>query len=240
MTKEIYYVDSTERKTVEVFDKMSINYKQVNNILFFCEDCNKIYKEKPESCECGSTNLISEKVADIRGPNWEYAIEIKIGEDLYSSLDDRVYAQLDGLSGFMKGCIALVFVGDLFQLALDHPERSGQLLSIPATCMQYGVSWINVKNIIELTKLLKYFASKAGKMPKIRTKRRLISDIMPKRMIVLLGIKGVGEKIALELSKRYNSIFSLALALHRDEIVPGMIPQLGEGKITLLKQWLLK
>lgn len=238
--REVYYVDSSERKTVDVLNKMGKNFKIINNILWFCddEDCNKIYKEKPEICECGSKEISFEKVGDIRGPNWEYAIEVKIGEDLYSSLDDRVYAQLEGLSGFLKGCITLVFVGDLFQLARDHPDRAGQLLSIPATCMQYGVSWINVKSIIELVKLLKYFAQKAGKAPKLRMKRRRSTDLMPKRMILLSGIKGVGEKMALELSKNYNSVLDLCLALDMNRIK--RIKGLGPTGIKRLKDWLLR
>ncbi len=236
---EIYYVDSAERKTVDIFDKLNMNFKRVNNILFFCEGCNKIYKEKPKICECGSESFDSEKVADIRGPNWEYAIEIKIGDDLYSSLDSRVYMQLDGLSGFLKGNIALVFIGDLFKLARDNPDRAGQLLSIPATCMQYGVSWINVRTLLEFVKLLRFFAKKAGILPKLRLKRKRISDLMPKRMIMLIGIKYVGEKMALALSKRYKSIFDLALALHQNRIRPGMIPKLGTAGIKRLKEWLL-
>ena len=237
---EIYYVDSSERKTVDVLNKMGKNFKLINNILWWCDDCNKIYEEKPEICECGSKNVFFEKVGDIRGPNWEYAIEVKIGDDLLSSLDGRVYAQLEGLSGFLKGKIALVFVGDLFQLAKDNPDRAGQLLSIPATCMQYGVSWINVKNVIQLVKLLKYFADKAGKAPKLRIKRTYSTDLMPKRMIVLLGIKGIGEKIALELCKVYSSIFSLCLALHRGELQPGMIKYIGEVTIERLNRSLMR
>ncbi len=236
---EVYYLDSAERKTFEVLTKMNMNFKRVNNILFFCEECNKIYKEKPDVCECGCNSLDSEKVADIRGPNWEYGMEIKIGEDLYSSLDDRVYFQLDGLRGFFKGCVALVFVGDLFKLAMDHPDRSGQILSIPATCMQYGVSWINVKSVLQLAKLLKYFARKAGTLPKLRMRRRRISDLMPKRMIVLTGIKYVGEKMALELSKRYKSVTDVGIALRNGKLVAGMIPNLGPVGIRRLKEWLL-
>ncbi len=236
---EIYYVDVSERKTVEVLTKMQKNFKLVNNILWFCNDCNLIYLEKPGVCECGSKDVEFEKVGDIRGPNWEYAIEVKIGEDLYGSLDDRVYAQLEGLSGFLKGKIALVFVGDLFQLARDHPDRAGQLLSIPATCMQYGVSWINVKNVIQLVKLLKYFSQKAGKAPKIRIKRTYSTDLMPKRMIVLMSIKGIGEKIALELCKVYDSIFDLVVALNTGRLQPGMIKNLGVVGIKRLKESLL-
>jgi len=236
---EIYYVDSAERKTVDVFKKLSMNFKIVNNILFFCEECNKIYEKKPKICECGSESFDSEKVADIRGPNWEYAIEIKIGDDLLSSLNDRVYMQLDGLSGFLEGNIALIFVGDLFKLARDNPQRAGQLLSIPATCMQYGVSWVNVKTTLELVKLLKYFARKSGTVPKLRTKRRRISDLMPKRMIMLLGIKYVGEKMALELSKRFKSVTDVGIALRNGKLVAGMIPKLGPVGIRRLKEWLL-
>ena len=238
--REIYYIDSSERKTVDVLTKMGINFKIINNILWFCEneDCNKIYVEKPLVCECGSKEISFEKVGDIRGPNWEYAIEIKIGEDLYSSLDDRVYAQLEGLSGFLKGNIALIFVGDLFKLAIDHPDRAGQLLSIPATCMQYGVSWINVKNIIELVKLLKYFAQKAGKSPKLRMKRIHSTDLMPKRMILLNSIKGVGEKMALELSKNYASVLELCIALDTGRMK--RIKGLGTVGIKRLKDWLIR
>ena len=237
---EIYYVDSSERKTVDVLNKMGKNFKIINNILWFCEDCDKIYKEKPEICECGSKKLLFEKVGDIRGPNWEYAIEIKIGEDLLSSLDGRVYAQLEGLSGFLKGKIALVFIGNLQKLAIDHPDRAGQLLSIPATCMQYGVSWINVNKILDLVKMLKYFAEKAGKAPKLRIKRKYSTDLMPKRMIVLLGIKGIGEKIALELCKVYDSIYRLCLALVHHNLKPGMIKYVGEVTIERLKGSLLR
>jgi len=236
---ELYYVASSERKTVDVLNKMNKNFRIVNNILWFCNDCNNIYKEKPDVCECGSKDIEFEKVADIRGPNWEYAIEIKIGEDLYSSLDYRVYKQLEDLSGFLKGKIALVFVGDLFQLARDHPDRAGQILSIPATCMQYGVSWINVRKILELVKLLKYFAQKAGKLPKLRLKRKYTSDLMPKRMILLLGIKYVGEKMALELSKRFNSVTDVGIALRNGRLVAGIIPKLGPVGIKRLKEWLL-
>ena len=238
---EIYYVDSSERKTVDVLTKMEKNFKLVNNILWFCNDCNKIYLNKPKYnlCVCGSNDVEFEKVADIRGPNWEYAIEVKIGDDLYSSLDDRVYAQLEGLSGFLKGKIALVFVGDLEKLAIEHPDRAGQIRSIPATCMQYGVSWINVKNLIELVKLLKHFAAKAGKAPKLRIKRSFSSDIMPKRMIVLMSIKGIGEMIALELCKIYASIFAICRDLRNGILLPGMIKNLGPVGIKRLKESLL-
>ena len=235
---EIYYVDSAERKTVDVFKKLSMNFRIVNNILYFCESCNKIYEKKPKICECGSESFDSEKVADIRGPNWEYGIEVKIGDDLLSSLDSRVYMQMDGLSGFLKGNVALVFIGDLFKLARDNPERAGQLLSIPATCMQYGVSWINVKSILEFVKLLKYFARKAGVVPKLRTKRRRINDLMPKRMIMLMGIKYVGEKMALELSKRYRTVTDLGIALRNGKLVAGMIPKLGHVGVKRLNEWL--
>ncbi len=237
---ETYYVDTSERKTVDVLTKMGKSFRLTNNILWFCNDCDLIYKEKPDVCECGSKDVEFEKVADIRGPNWEYAIEIKIGDDLYSSLDDRIYAQLEGLSGFLKGKIAVVFVGDLEKLALDHPDRAGQVRSIPATCMQYGVSWINVKSLIELVKLLKHFAVKAGKSPKLRIKRTHSTDIMPKRMIVLVGIKGIGEKIALELCKRYPSIYSLCNDLYHGLLRPGMIKYVGEVTIKRLNESLLR
>lgn len=236
--RDIYYVDSSERKTVDVLNKMGINFILVNNILWFCNDCDKIFLEKPDVCECGSKDVEFEKVADIRGPNWEYAIEIKIGEDLYLSLDDRLYTQLEGLSGFLKGKIAFVFIGDLEKLALEHPDRAGQIRSIPATCMQYGVSWINTKSIIEFVKLLKYFAQKAGKSPKLRMKRTRSSDLMPKRMIILTGIKGVGEKMALDLSKNYSSILDLCLDLDMGRMT--RIKGLGPIGMKRLKDWLIR
>lgn len=237
---DIYCVDTSERKTVDVLNKMGINFIFINNILWFCNDCDKIYDHKPKYnlCVCGSNDVEFEKVADIRGPNWEYAIEIKIGEDLYSSLDDRIYTQLEGLSGFLNGNIALVFIGDLEKLALEHPDRAGQIRSIPATCMQYGVSWINVKSIVELVKMLKYFAQKAGKAPKLRIKRRRLTDLMPKRMIILTGIKGVGEKMALELSKNYSSILDLCLDLDMGRMT--RIKGLGPIGMKRLKDWLIR
>jgi len=236
--REIYCVDSSERKTVDVLTKMEKNFRIINNILWFCNDCDLIYRDKPDVCECGSKDVEFEKVADIRGENWEYAIEVKIGDDLYSSLDDRIYTQLEGLSGFLNGNIALVFVGDLFQLARDHPDRAGQILSIPATCMQYGVSWINVKSIIELVKLLKHFSAKAGLSPKLRMKRSRTSDLMPKRMILLHRIKGVGEKMALELSKNYSSILELGIALDMGKLKT--IKGLGPKGVKRLKDWLTR
>jgi len=210
---EIYYVDTAERKTFEALDLMGKNYVKSNNILWFCEICDHIYKEKPEVCECGSNKIAWEKVGDIRGENWEYAIEIKIGEDLYSSLEHRIYKQMEGLAGFFKGNVAIIFVGDLFKLANNHTDRAGQILSIPATCMQYGISFINIRDITELIKLLKYFDYKSKTPPKLRLKRIYLTDLMPKRSILFSAMKGAGPKLVLKLAQRYRSPLEFALDL---------------------------
>jgi len=87
-------------------------------------------------------------------------------------------------------------------------------------------------------KLLKHFAAKAGTIPKLRLKRRHSSDLMPKRMILLLGIKYVGEKMALELSKRFKSVTDVGIALRNGRLVAGMIPKIGPVGIKRLNEWL--
>lgn len=241
MSQEIYYVDTSERKTFEALDLMGKNYVKSNNILWFCEDCDQIYKEKPKVCECGSNKVVWEKVGDIRGADWEYAIEIKIGDDLYSSLEGRIYRQMEGLAGFFKGHVAIVFVGDLFKLANKYPDRAGQILSIPATCMQYGISFITIKDITELIKLLKYFDYKSKTPPKLRLKRIYVTDLMPKRSIIFSAMKGVGPKLVLRLAQRYKSPFEFALDLHtRDSVeIAKDFDGVGIKTVKKWKEWFL-
>ena len=239
-----FLVDSSEKPYVrEALDLMNIDYETTEIKLYFCEDCDNIYKVKVVTCGCGSRKLSSERVADIiivdDFGNWVCAIERKQGEDLYASLDDRIYTQMEKLSKYFKGNIAIIFEGDLEELAQEHPQRAGQIRSIPATCMQYGVSFITQKDITETIKLLKFFLVKAGQLPKIRAKRFHYHELLPKKMLMFMSIKSVGMKMALKLAQKYDSItdYGIDIRVRGPKLVSKDIPGLGEKGVRIHTLW---
>lgn len=212
---------------------MRLSYTKKDIRLWFCNECKKISSEKFECCGI----VESEKVADIRGDNWNYAIERKRGGDLVSSLDGRFYEQLEKLSSYFKGCVALVFEGDIETLCRDErfASRAGQIRSVPATCMQYGVSFIQIKDITALCKMIKYFEYKCGTEPKLRIRKQRVNRLLPKPLRLYNSIEGVGPKLGLELYTRYKNPWELGVAL-RNGTLP-KIKRLGPKGIKNLEEW---
>jgi ERCC4-type nuclease len=227
-------IDSAEKPYVfEAFDLMGISYMKKDIRLWVCKECDKV-SINPFEC-CGEVE--SEKVADIVGDNWNYAIERKKEGDLVSSLDGRLYEQLEKLSTYFKGCVALVFEGDLEELCNNenYASRAGQIRSIPATCMQYGVSFIQVKDITALCKLIKYFEYKCGTEPKVRSKRHRINKALPKTLRLYKSIEGVGPKLGMEIYSHYKYPIEFAIALMNgtDVKIKGLGPKGREN----IKEW---
>ena len=227
-------IDSAEKPYVfEAFDLMGLSYIKKDLRLWYCTECKKISIE-PFLC-CGDVE--SEKVADIVGDTWNYAIERKKGSDLVSSLDGRLYEQLEKLASYFRGNVALVLEGDIETLCRDErfSSRAGQIRSVPATCMQYGVSFIQIKDITALCKMIKYFEYKCGTEPKLRNKRHRINKLLPKALRLYNGIEGVGPKLGLELYSHYKRPWELGIALEND-LLP-KIKGLGPKGKDNLKEW---
>jgi len=228
------YIDSAEKPYVfEAFDLMGLSYMKKDIRLWHCIECKKISLKAFECCG----DVESEKVADIVGTNWNYAIERKKGSDLVSSLDGRLYEQLEKLASYFKGNVALVFEGDIETLCRDErfASRAGQIRSIPATCMQYGVSFIQIKDITALCKMIKYFEYKCGTEPKLRLRRGRVNKLLPKPLRLYNSIEGVGPKMGLELYTRFHQPWELGLALAN-----GTLPKikgLGPKGIKNLMEW---
>jgi ERCC4-type nuclease len=212
---------------------MGLSYTKKDIRLWYCTECKKV-SVNPFEC-CGDVN--SEKVADIVGDNWNYAIERKKGGDLVSSLDGRLYEQLEKLASYFHGNVALILEGDIETLCIDErfSSRAGQIRSVPATCMQYGVSFIQIKDITALCRMIKYFEYKCGTEPKLRNKRERVNKLLPSPLRLYNAIEGVGPKMALELYTIYKRPCELGVAL-MNNILP-KIKGLGPKGIKNLKEW---
>ena len=239
----MYFVDSGEKDYVfQAFDLMKIDYQKKEIRVAVCNDCRKIYKfgEQPETC-CENEEYESYRVADIIGANWNFAIERKKGQDLAASLhNDRLYTQLSLLRDLFGSCAALVFEGSLEQLILDpnNKSRIGQIMSIPATCAQYGVSFIQVNDITTLVRMLKYFDEKCGKEPKLRFSYHPMDESLPKLTRLLVGgIKGINTGLAGNINKVYANVADLC-----NDLILGTvpkIPKIGPKMLKKLSEWLV-
>ena len=176
-----YLVDVGEKPYVfDAFDLMKVDYVRTNIVFSVCEGCKKIYiyGEEPQEC-CEGEPYTTYRVADIVGANYNWAIERKRGQNLASSLyQNELYYQLEKLRAFFGSNWALVFEGSFEQLILDpdNQSRIGQILSIPATVMQYGGSFIQVNDVTTLIRMLKYFDEKCGKEPKLRLRYHSVEE----------------------------------------------------------------
>lgn len=235
------YIDSNENeKVVSTFDLMRVDYQRKELKFQVCEGCEKIYiyGEEPEQC-CDGEGYETVKAGDIIGGNYNYAIEVKRGKDLASSLDgNHLYDQLERLVGVFKNNVILCFVGRFEDLLLDEHagKRAGQLLSIPATCAQYGISFIQVNHMSTLIRMLKYFDQKCGKEPKIRNKYFRRADVLPKAVRVLMGVTGFGEELSKAVYKKHPSVEEVVIALNNDNFGP--VPKVGPKKKQILNEWL--
>lgn len=238
-----YLVDSGEKEYVfEAFDLMKVDYVRKNIKFSVCEGCRKIYiyGEEPREC-CEGKPYTTYRVADIVGANYNWAIERKRGQNLASSLlQNELYYQLEKLKSFFGTNWALVFEGSFEELILDpdNQSRIGQILSIPATVMQYGGSFIQVNDITTLIRMLKYFDQKCGTEPKLRLRYHSIDDSMPKFVRLLVGgVKGINVKLANNIYSQYSNAFDLSLDLDSDSL--RKIPKIGPIWKEKLKEWFL-
>ena len=178
---------------------------------------------------------------DILGANYNWAIERKMGQNLASSLyQNELYDQLEKLRAFFGSNWALVFEGSFEELILDpdNSSRVGQILSIPATVMQYGGTFIQVNHITTLIRMLKYFDQKCGKEPKIRLTYRSIDEDLPKFVRLLIGgVKGINRTLAKNIYSQYSNAFSFSLDLNEGSLKK--IPKIGPKWQEKLKDWFL-
>ncbi len=239
-------------------DQMGVDYIKEEFYIYCCLICGRLYKDKSKQCECGSEEIISEQCGDIIGWNYNYIIERKKGKDLIASLsDDRLYTQLRIMSEYFDGCCALVFEGrfedvveeERKRLAIQVKQgklserqmngRFAQLMSIPATCVQYGVSFIQVKDLRQLVKMLKYFDYKCGTEPKIRLKRHKLHKLIPDYIKRLTVTDGISLELALRINEQFPDEESLKQGLRSGSILAEKkVKGIAKGKYELLrKSW---
>lgn len=238
-----YIIDSGEKEYLfKAFDLMEVDYITKEIKFAVCEGCGKIHihGEEPEYC-CEEEPYTNYRVADIVGKNYNFAIERKRGQNLVSSLyENELYDQLEKLRTFFGSNWALVFEGSFEELILDpdNQSRIGQILSIPATVMQYGGTFIQVKDVTMLIRMLKYFDQKCGSEPKVRLTYHSTDEKLPKFVRLLIGgIKGINMKLAKNIYSQYKNSFDLSLDLNEDRLKK--IPKIGKVWKEKLKEWLL-
>jgi len=247
-------VDSGEKPYVfEALNGMGVDYIKKDIRFWFCPNCDRIYIDKQDQCECGG-DLESDTVGDITNDAYSFIVERKKGMDLYNSLfESRIYTQMENLGKFFNGNVAIVFEGDLKEIVKEVYKRQkdlriptfkgriSQLYSLPATCMQYGISFIQVKTIKDTIKMCRYFDEKSQRPPRIRAKLKHFNDMMPKRQVIFQTPKGFGPKIALEIAKVYPSVFAYSLDLANEEpkTIAEKVKGLGVKGVEKSKEWFL-
>ena len=237
-----YIVDSGEKPYVfEAFDLMREDYIKKEIRFAVCEGCRRIYipEEAPDPVCCEGEPYTSYRVADIVGANYNWAIERKRGQNLASSLyQNELYDQLEKLRAFFGSNFAVVFEGSFEELILDpdNASRIGQILSIPATVMQYGGTFIQVNDITTLIRMLKYFDQKCGKEPKLRTRYHSIADDLPNFVRLLVGgVPGINVRLAKNINSVYSNAFDFSLAVFEDDL--RKIPLIGPVWKKRFKEW---
>jgi ERCC4-type nuclease len=236
------FIDSNEpEEIIQTFDLMRVDYQKKELKFQVCQGCNKIYVygEEPQHC-CDEEEYETVKAGDIIGGNYNYVIEIKRGMDLVNSLNENhIYDQMERMVGVFRNNVILCFVGRFEDLLLDEhgSKRAGQLLSIPATCAQYGISFIQVNHMSTLIRMLKYFNEKCGEEPKIRNKFFRRADALPKAVRILMGIQGIGEELSNNIYQKYPSVKEVVIALEMDSF--GGVPKVGPKKTKDLYEWLM-
>lgn len=236
-------IDSGEKEKIfKVLDKYNIRYKIEEIRIYHCMDeehCGKVYTEPRKKCECGSY-VDYFRCGDITNERRSFLIERKDYQNLYSSVhNNEVYTQLDKMQRAFKGNYTLLFEGSLWKLANENPDRKAQILSIPATCQQYGASFINFDNVDTTVRMLKFFDYKSGKEPKVRVKLHKSYSKFPKMVRILMNIKGVGEKTALLLWKEFRNTHTLSTTILLEPKKVLKVKNVGKKTLQLLKQWLI-
>lgn len=261
-------VSPLEKKYVfEELDKYNVSYEKKEFTIYYCTVCDLIYKENPRVCECGSLDIDSTSLCDIVGSKLNYGLERKKGSDLIHSLnDDRIYFQLQAMKEIFKGNAGLVFEGSFQKVASKERARARklakewkqkgnygmskkiisscearikQMLSIPAHCLSLGIAFIQVDDLKTLIDMLKYFDYKCGDAPKIREKRKNLSELMPSFVKQLCVTPTIGEKLATRIYKIVQKPEDFIFMLRRQPERIMSVNGLGQGKLKKLKDdWL--
>ncbi len=240
-----YIIDSGEKEYVfQTFDMMGIDYIKREIKFLVCKSCGAVFPYEIEDnmamiC-CSETNFETVKAGDITNTEYSFLIERKRGQDLASSLDqNHIYHQLERLNGLFGNNVAIVFEGKIGDLILDreNSHRVGQILSVPATCMQYGVSFIQISNLAMLIKMLKYFDQKCGKAPKYRVEYNRLFESIPKFEKLLMGMKGCGEVMAKNIHAVYPNAVEFGLDLREGTLKK--IKGVGPKRIKFLEEYFL-
>lgn len=166
----------------------------------------------------GIGDEIMELPADavIIGEHRKYVVERKTIDDLYNSVKDgRLWRQLRNMeamrdeAGFIP---LLVIIGDFGKLLKIGRITLPMMLGIQVAFSSFGVTVIHLKKKEHYIFLLQFLRSKAGKP------RRYSRPTIPKpitrtadeeRMDVLCAIRGIGEKTADELLRKFGSLKEL-------------------------------
>lgn len=234
-------VDSNEGEEVtKILDLLMMDYTVAELKFAVCESCDKIYVygSQPEEC-CKDAGYEIVKAGDIIGSTYNYAIEIKRGLDLLNSLNDNhIYDQLERLTSIFKNNVILCFIGRFEDLFADEhgSKRIPQLLSLPATCAQYGVSFIQLSNMHTLARMLKYFDQKCGREPKVRTTYRRRKEGVSHCVHVLQSIPGIGEELAKNVYELHPTIKDVICALEVNEF--GNPRKVGPKKRESIREYL--
>lgn len=239
-----YIIDSGEKEYVfQTFDMMGIDYIKKEIKFWVCTSCGFVTPYEKENSAfvcCSEQNWVTVKAGDITNTEYSFLIERKRGQDLASSLDqNHIYHQLERLQGLFGNNVAIVFEGTLEKLILDpdNSKRVGQILSLPATCMQYGVSFIQVSNLAMFIKMLKYFDQKCGKEPKYRVEYNRLFERIPKFEKLLMGIKGCGEVMAKNVHDVYPNAVEFGLDLREGTVKK--IKNVGSKRIKFFEEYFL-
>lgn len=246
----------------DMLDSYGIGYVKEEFYIWYCGICGKVYKEKVAICtglNCDNTDMERVQVGDFIGWTYNYIIERKKESDLLSSLhDNRLYIQLKNMAELFHRNCALVFEGrfeDVIEKEMDRIKllrfngtdgktiggataRLKQLMSIPAECFQYGISFIQVRDLDQLLKMLKYFDYKCGTAPTLRTKRSSIAKDLPKFLRLLMGIEGMGIKYSTLIYDQYRDASALIPALENGDLHK-TVKGIGVKREELIRKWFL-
>lgn len=225
-------IDFGEKEYVgDILDKLNVDYKIEKLQVWACMKCDKIYKFETNKCECGGLTEVI-RAGDITNERRSFLIERKKGQNLYSSVrNGEIYEQIEKMSMVFEGNYSIVFEGNIMTLAENNEDRKEQILSIPATCQQYGASFISVKSLFVLIAMLRYFDYKSGKKPKFRRKLHRIHEKKSNLWNYLVTLKGIGPKTASLIDKKYSCVGELVYDLTSDSF-DRLLSIKGIGKKT--------
>lgn len=234
----MFIIDSAEKPYVgRIFDKLGINYKIEQLMAYQCITCDRLYRKKRKKCECGGP-IDSFNVGDITNEKGTFLIERKKYSDLYGSIhSNRLYKQLRYMAEFYGSNCALAYEGSLKQLADENPDRAAQIYSIPATCTLYGISFLQMSNLVALAKTLEFFDRKCGNKPIMRFERKRIYGSVPEQIKLYMQPKGIGRKYATRIYNKCATIPDLVEELKNGNIKT--IKGIGKATEARLKKWFL-